>query len=134
MKKCVIKVLSYVLTISITIGCAWIVADKKCQECYEVGYEDGQNAGYDSGYSNGYSQGKSDEESKNKELINFVDRIVVFCTDKGEKYHKFNCPHFQNNRDTVYVFNISYAEHLGYEPCQDCFGNKSINSLFLGYN
>lgn len=130
MKGKIIRLLSYILVISITIGCSWIIADKKCQECYDNGYNDGHNTGYDSGYSSGYSQGKADESSKNADLINFVDRIVVFCTDKGEKYHKFNCPHFQNNRDSVYVFNISYAKSLGYEPCQDCFGSNSINSLF----
>lgn len=122
MKNFIKKLLPYILTVAIAVGCTTLVFNKKLDDCnytaYESGFGDGRNIGYEKGYDAGCREGRSDHA----DMINFVDNHVVFCTDQGEKYHKFDCYHFQNNRDSFYAFNISYAEHLGYEPCSDCFG------------
>lgn len=122
MKNFIKKLLPYILTVAIVVGCAWIIADNKIEKSYDLGYDAGYDYGYERGEDIGYSNGCYDEKAKHSDLINFVDNYVVFCTDQGGKYHKFDCYHFQNNRDSFYVFNISYAKHLGYEPCSDCFG------------
>ena len=110
MKELIRKLLPYVLVVAITIGCAWLIADKKFQDKYDAGYESGRDNGYESGYSAGYSCGQNDEREKHEDLINFVNDNVVFCTDHGKKYHKFDCYHFQNNRDEFFVFSVEYAE------------------------
>lgn len=126
MKNFIKKLLLYILTVATVVGCAWIIADNKIEKSYDSGYDAGYDYGYergeDIGYSNGYYSGQTDEREKHADMINFVNNYVVFCTDQGEKYHKFDCYHFQNNRDRYYVFNVEYAEYLGYEPCSHCFG------------
>ena len=124
-KKTSKKLLPYILVAAIAVVGTWIIADNKIEKNYDLGYDDGYDYGYehgqDIGYANGYYDGTADERAKHEDLINFVDKHVVFCTDQGKKYHKFYCSHIQTHRGSFYAFNVEYAEYRGYQPCSDCF-------------
>ncbi|HIT65982.1 MAG TPA: hypothetical protein IAB61_01865 [Candidatus Merdisoma merdipullorum] len=49
----------------------------------------------------------------------FFDLHVVFTTQSGSAYHKYNCYHLEG-RDTYYWFKED-AIAEGYTPCQDCY-------------
>jgi hypothetical protein len=62
-------------------------------------------------------------KSRNNELASFVDFInnnVVFVTEAGGKYHRYDCQYFQERDGWCYVFNVEYAQWLGYHPCLVC--------------
>lgn len=50
----------------------------------------------------------------------FINDNVVFVTEAGGKYHRFDCQYFQERDGGYYVFNVEYAQWLGYQPCLVC--------------
>lgn len=58
-------------------------------------------------------------ESENRSKALFLDSHVVFTTESGSAYHKYDCYHLEG-RDTFYWFRED-AIAEGYSPCQDCY-------------
>lgn len=48
-----------------------------------------------------------------------ADVDTVYITAAGTKYHRGDCAHLSDTRQTI---PLSEALRLGYEPCADCFG------------
>lgn len=56
----------------------------------------------------------------NSELVDFVDRYVVFVEDNGTKYyHKYGCVFLWDN-EPFWAFNIDAAKDNGYRRCPLC--------------
>lgn len=54
------------------------------------------------------------------EQCDFYDQNACIVTVSGEKYHRYECYHWQTGNG-FWIFNVEYAESLGYEPCLDCY-------------
>lgn len=64
-----------------------------------------------------YEDAKEQVESYRNKAA-YLDRNVVFTTDTGEKYHKYDCWHLNGNHKNMW--SIYNAERAGYEECLDC--------------
>lgn len=53
------------------------------------------------------------------EECRFFDENSGIVTVSGEKYHTYDCWHWQTGNGFL-IYNIAQAESLGYEPCLDC--------------
>lgn len=56
--------------------------------------------------------------------VDFYTNHACVVSTTGEKYHTCDCK-YTNNFDSFYIFNIEYAESLGYTPCSVCNPPKS---------
>lgn len=55
-----------------------------------------------------------------KDEYNFYENhACIVSSVAGEKYHRYSCQYVDNFTE-FYIFNINYAESLGYEPCSVC--------------
>lgn len=48
-----------------------------------------------------------------------ISQSVVFMTEGGTKYHRYECRYFQD-ASSWYAHNVAYAIYLGYRPCLEC--------------
>lgn len=112
--------LAVFLTVLITAGVlsdSSNSAEEAYTEGYDVGYEEGHLAGVrsQSPVITAANQRLADIRPEYK----FFHDNAVICTTQGYRYHRYDCPHLKDT--PYYIFNIEYAEAMGYSPCLDCW-------------
>ncbi len=45
------------------------------------------------------------------------EAVIVYTTEKGEKYHRADCPHIRSGRKEI---TLKEAKERGYTPCKTC--------------
>lgn len=56
---------------------------------------------------------------RNHDKVDFIDAGVVFIdNDNSGLYHKYECSKFVG--ENYWVYNLEYAQYLGYKPCSRC--------------
>lgn len=58
----------------------------------------------------------------------FYHSGACIVTQGETLYHSYGCQHL-NNMQTYWIYNVEYAEYLGYEACPDCQKNSIENRL-----
>lgn len=113
-------VLAALLTVLITAG---ILSDSS--NSAEEAYTEGYDVGYKEGHLDGVNSVSPNVVAANKRYYaispeyKFFHNNAAICTTQGYRYHHYDCPHLKDT--PYYIFNIEYAESMGYTPCLDCW-------------
>ena len=61
-----------------------------------------------------------DDIDEIKDEYNFYNESACVVSGvNGKKYHRYTCQYVDDFTE-YYIFNVNYAEYLGYEPCSAC--------------